>query len=240
MLHKTRGIVLKTTDYSESSVVVQIFTEKFGMQSYLINGVKKPKARIRMNMLQPLHLLDMVVYFKPGGNIQRVAELRNFPVFESVPYDLVKSSLAIFLNEVLYKSIRHHSADETLFQYLSGSIEALDNAEQGLANYHLWFMLQLSRYLGFFPHQAASDGAFFDLKDGVFTRNIPSHVHVISGKLVSCFSQLLKCTLHTLPSVQLSPAERKELLGKILEYYTLHVDNFGDIKSHTVLEEVLN
>ncbi|HEY1023883.1 MAG TPA: DNA repair protein RecO, partial [Sphingobacteriaceae bacterium] len=105
MLHKTRGIVFKTTDYSESSVVVQVFTEKFGLQSYLINGVKRPKAKIRSNILQPLHLLDMVVYHKPAGNIQRVAEVRQVPVFQTIPYDVVKSSLVLFLNEVLHKSI---------------------------------------------------------------------------------------------------------------------------------------
>src|SRR5690349_12859257 len=106
MLHKTRGIVFKTTNYSESSVVVQVFTEKFGLQSYLINGVKKPKAKIKMNILQPLHLLEMVVYHKPSGNIQRAAEVRQQPVFLTIPYDIVKSSLVMFLNEVLYKAIR--------------------------------------------------------------------------------------------------------------------------------------
>src|SRR6478735_3099016 len=112
MLHKTRGIVLKTTLYSESSVIVQVFTEKFGIQSYLINGVKKPKAKIRMNMLQPLHLLDMVVYHKINIGIQRVSDLRPSPVFRSIPYDIVKSSIVMFLNEVLYKSIRQQHTDE--------------------------------------------------------------------------------------------------------------------------------
>ncbi|RZK72244.1 MAG: DNA repair protein RecO, partial [Pedobacter sp.] len=104
MLHKTRGIILKTTLYSESSVVVQIFTEKFGIQSYMINGVKKPRAKISMNMLQPLHLVDMVVYHKHNTSIQRVSELRPSPVYSSIPYNIVKSTVTQFLNEVLYKS----------------------------------------------------------------------------------------------------------------------------------------
>ena len=90
MLHKVRGIVLKTTLYSENSVVVQVFTDKFGIQSYLINGVKKPKAKIPMNVLQPLHLLDMVVYHKMNTQIQRVAEARPSPVFKTIPYQVVK------------------------------------------------------------------------------------------------------------------------------------------------------
>ena len=118
MLHKTRGIIFKTTDYSESSVIVQIFTEKFGMQSYLINGVKKPKAKIRQSSLQPLHLVEMVVYHKPAGNVQRISELRQAPVFHTIPYDVVKSSLVMFLDEVLYKSIRQQSSDQILFEYI--------------------------------------------------------------------------------------------------------------------------
>ena len=104
MLHKTRGIVFKTTDYGETSVIVQIFTEKFGLQSYIINAVKKPRAKISRNMLQPLHLLDMVVYHKSAGNVQRIAEMKNSPVLLSIPYDVVKRSLAMFLNEVLFIS----------------------------------------------------------------------------------------------------------------------------------------
>ncbi|RZL46545.1 MAG: DNA repair protein RecO, partial [Pedobacter sp.] len=106
MLHKVRGIVLKTTLYSESSVIVQVFTDKLGIQSYLINGVKKPKAKIPMNILQPLHLLDMVVYHKMNTQIQRVSEARPSPVFKSIPYHVVKNTIVQFLNEVLYKSIR--------------------------------------------------------------------------------------------------------------------------------------
>lgn len=241
MLHKTRGIVLKTTDYSESSVIVQVFTEKFGMQSYLISGVKKSKGRIRMNMLQPLHLLDMIVYHKPSGNIQRISELRNDPVFESIPYDVVKSSLAIFLNEVLYRSIRQHSADERLFEFLSQSIEVLDHLTKGLANYHLWFLLQLTRYLGFYPQSRSSSGSlYFDLKNGVFTKELPLHLHFIQGSLVNHFVNLLSCNTETLEQVKLNSLERKELLTKMLEYYHLHIDSLAEIRSHLVLEEVLS
>src|SRR3984885_13188333 len=147
MLHKTRGIVFKTTDYGESSVKVQIFKEKFGFQSYLINAVKKPKAKISMNMLQPLHLLDMVVYHKNTGQVQRIAELKNSPSLQTIPYDVIKSCLAIFLNEVLYKAIRQQSADEYLFDFLFNAIEWLDHQHEGLANFHLLFLVRLSKYL---------------------------------------------------------------------------------------------
>lgn len=96
MLHKTRGIVFKVTDYAESSLIVQIYTEQFGLQSYIVNGAKKPRAKIHQSMLQPLYLLDMVVYHKAGGSVQRISELKNAPVLQSIPYDVIKSSIALF------------------------------------------------------------------------------------------------------------------------------------------------
>lgn len=240
MLHKTRGIVFKTTDYSESSVVVQVFTEKFGLQSYLINGVKKPKAKIRQNMLQPLHLLDMVVYHKPAGNIQRVAEIRQYPVFQSIPYHVVKSSLVLFLNEVLYKVIRQQTADEVLFEFLFHAIEILDRMENGLANFHLYFLLRLTRFLGFYPDRNFSASAdFFDLKHGNYTRKPPNHAFILKQPQTAIWTALLHSNFNMLENIRIAAADRKIILNKILDYYHLHIEGMGQVKSHIVLEEVL-
>src|SRR5690606_17732342 len=110
MLHKTRGIVLRTINHRETSVICQIFTEKFGLQSYIINGAKRNRAKIHINMLQPLHLLDMVVYHKVSGDIQRVSEARQIPLFKSIPYDDKKRAVAIFLTEILKKCLKQQSA----------------------------------------------------------------------------------------------------------------------------------
>jgi len=241
MLHKTRGIVLKTTDYGETSVIVQVFTEKLGLQSYIINGVKKPKAKISRNMLQPLHLLDMVVYHKNAGNIQRVAELKNSPVLQSIPYDVVKSSLAMFLNEVLYKSIRQQSADENLFGFVFSAIEWLDHQTGGLANFHLLFLVQLTRYLGFYPDRyQANEADYFDLKNGIFSKYKPDSVLYLSPPHTQNFSRLLQCSFETLAELKFTNDERRYLIAKLLEYYSLHIEGFGNIRSHEVLEEVLD
>lgn len=240
MLHKTRGIVLKTTNYSESSVIVQAFTEKFGLQSYLINGVKKPKAKIRLNMLQPLHLLEMVVYHKPNGSLQRIAELRNQPALQNIPYDVVKSSLALFINEVLYKSLKLHYEDELLFNYIFNSVELLDKSEVGLANFHLFFLLGLTKYLGFYPDRSMEGKAlFFDLKEGGYVQFQPSHSFIIDGSLLADFSKLTGASFESLAQISISPQHRKAILAKILDYYSLHVESFADVKSHLILEEVL-
>ncbi len=237
MLHKTRGIVFKTTDYGESSVIVQVFTEKFGLQSYIINAVKKPKAKISRNMLQPLHLLDMVVYHKNTGQVQRVAEVKNSPVLQSIPYDVIKSSLAIFLNEVLYKAVRQQSADENLFGFVFNAIEWLDHQSEGLANFHLLFLVRLTRYLGFHPALFQAD--YFDMKNGVFSKYKPEGFSYLSPPHTQNFYTLLQCSFENIQQLRFSNDERRYLIQKLLEYYALHIESFGNIRSHEVLEEVL-
>lgn len=240
MLHKTRGIVFKTTDYSESSVIVQVFTEKFGLQSYLINGVKKPRAKISRNMLQPLHLLEMVVYHKPNGSLQRVTELKNVPILKTIPYDIVKSSLVIFLNEMVYKAVRQQETDPNLFNFIFYSIEWLDNQEQGLANFHLLFLLQLSRYLGFHPERnEAGSVSYFDLKDGLFIAKRPEHNLYLAPPYTQYFNLLISRNYEELPEIKLPNDIRRFLLDRLIEYYALHIEGFGQVHSHEVLEEVL-
>ncbi|RVU00333.1 DNA repair protein RecO [Mucilaginibacter limnophilus] len=241
MVHKTRGIIFKTTDYSESSVIVQVFTEKFGMQSYIINGVKKPKAKIPRNMLQPLHLVDMVVYHKNAGSVQRISELKNSPVLQTIPYDVIKSCIAIFLNEVLYKAVRQQSADEQLFDFVFNAIEWLDHQNDGLANFHLLFLLQLTRYLGFYPDKAgAKDAAYFDMKNGVFSNYKPDGVLYLSPPHTQNLIKLLQSGFGASAQIRLSNDERRYMINKLLEYYALHIEGFGSIRSHEVLEDVLN
>ncbi|WPU98626.1 DNA repair protein RecO [Mucilaginibacter sp. cycad4] len=240
MLHKTRGIIFRATDYGESSVIVQIFTEKFGLQSYIINGAKKPKAKIGRNMLQPLHLLDLVVYHKNTGSVQRISELKNAPVLLSIPYDVIKSCIAIFLNEVLYKAIKQQSPDENLFDFIFSAIEWLDHQTESVANFHLVFLTRLTRYLGFYPDRyMAGNADYFDIKNGQFTRFKPDSVSYLSPPHTQSFGLVLQTGFENMHALQLSNDERRYLLQKLLEYYAMHVEGFGNIKSADVLEEVL-
>ncbi|CAM3704835.1 DNA repair protein RecO [Mucilaginibacter galii] len=240
MLHKTRGIVLKLTDYGDTSVIVQVFTEKFGLQSYIINGAKKPRAKIGRNMVQPLHLLDLVVYHKNTGAVQRIKELKNVPLLAHIPYDVVKSSIALFLNEVLYKAIKQQTADERLFDYVFNSVELLDNLKEGLANFHLIFLLGLTRYLGFYPGMATTaDADYFDMHNGVFVRYKPESSLYLSPPHTQIFRNLLSCGFDDLVAIRISNEERRYLINHLLEYFALHIESFGYIRSHEVLEEVL-
>lgn len=240
MLHKLRGIVLKTTTYSESSVVVQIFSDQFGLQSYLVNGVRKPKAKIPLNLLQPLHLLEMVASHKITGSMHRIAEARAAPIFSSIPYDITKSSMVMFLNEVLYQAIKHQGTDERLFDFIFNAICWLDEAPAATPNFHLSFLIKTTRFLGFAPTLTnLSDQIYFDLQEGTFTSLPPAHPNYIGHLEASLLIQLFSLPFEQLHTLQISSPNRRILLTKILRYYGLHISGFGEIKSHEVLEEIL-
>nr|MBC7611599.1 DNA repair protein RecO [Pseudopedobacter sp.] len=240
MLHKTKGIVLKITDYAENSIIAKILTQKFGMQTYMINGVKKPKTKIRLNMLQPLHLLDMVVYHKPNGNMQRISDARSEPILQTIPYDILKSSLVMFINEMIYKSVKEQHEDETMFEFIFKSIEWLDAADEGITNFHLIFLSKLTRFLGFYPDMSTMEkSSFFDLKHGVFTRQQPSHIYLIEEQFIKKWIDLFSWPLDNFSQFKLDQKSRKYFIKKLIDYYTLQIENFGEVKSHLILEEVL-
>lgn len=241
MLHKTAGIALKTTNYSESSIVVHIYTEMFGMQSYLVNGAKKPKAKLPANMFQPLHLLDLVVYHKDSVGLQRIKEARLLPPLRAIPFDIIKSSLAIFLNEILYKVLRQQSPDPVLFHFIQQSILWLDESQSNLADFHLVFLVKLSRFLGFLPlHSNEKSRPYFNLMDGVFTPSLPPHSHVLHEPHTSQLRQLMQVSFEESATLKISPDNRKQLLEKLLEFYKLHTENFVSPNSLYILEEIFH
>src|ERR1051326_2857465 len=163
MLHKTRGIVLRTTNYSDSSIITKTYTEQFGIQSYLIKGAKRKKASIKANLFQPLSLLDLVVYKKEKKQLQTLKEAKPEIHFTSVPHDLAKTSILFFLDEVLLKCLHEEENNPELFSFLHETIQTLDAAEKSFSNLHLIFLIRFSRFLGFYPQGKFSElNSLFD------------------------------------------------------------------------------
>jgi len=239
MFEKTRGIVLKLTNYGDTSVVATILTESFGVQSFMVHGAKRPRAKLPINMLQPLQLLDLVVQYRSNANLQRISESKMSPAFLSIPYDMAKSSVIMFLNEVLYKVLRHQETDTPLFQFVFNAVAWLDSVEHMPADFHLYFLIRLTRFLGFHPVRVQEGEKFFDLKNGVFVKSEPSHPYVLAEPYVGILNQLTRISLDQLHEITIKREQRRYLLEKIIDYYRLHIDNFGEIRSHSVLEEVL-
>lgn len=239
MLHKTRGIVLHTTDFSETSVVAKIYTELFGLQSYLVNSVRKKKARVKQNLFHPLSTVEMVVYHKERGGLQRIADIRSYPVLKSIPYEVHKSSIALFLNEILYKSIREEEPNESLFQFLLQSILWLDVHDPPNPDFHLLFLLEFSRHLGFFPSDNYSEQSlYFNLQEGRFESSSPSHPFFLKEDQGKILIRLLSLLPDFSATAGLQQAARIEMIDSLIEYYRLHISGFGEIRSHKVLHQI--
>lgn len=240
MLEKTRGIVLKVTDYGDTSLVVQLFTEHFGMQSYLVQGAKRPKASLPANKFQHLQLLDLVVQHKPSGGLQRIKELKLAPPLVSIPYDIEKSCVGLFVTEVLYKALRQIGPDEALFDFVFHAVCWLDSVDTMPANYHLYLLMRLTKYLGIQPAPRKIGDDYFDLKDGIFLGFEPHHPLFLAEPYTSLFTAIQESNLETLSQIRLKREQRQVLLNKLIEYYQLHVDGFGEIRSQAILEEILS
>lgn len=236
MLHKTKGIVLKTTKYSETSIITRVYTQKFGLQTYIVNGVRSVKAKGKSALYQHGNILDMVVYHKETGNMFHISEVRMDTVFNSIPFDTVKGALLLFCIELLLKTIREEEANENLFHFIHHAFIFLDETTANVANFHLLFLLQLSKYIGFFPDN--TDGKYFNLNEGVFEDMQSPQFSYMTMGCSEILRSLMHATLQTAASVSMQQNTRKEMLHALLLYFSLHIDYFGEMHSPIILEEV--
>lgn len=226
MLHKTRGVVLSYIKYRETSIIVRIYTEEFGLQSYIENGVRSAKSKGKIALFQPLTLVDMVVYFKPGVDIQRISEIKcNHPFF-SIPTDIKKSAIGIFITEILSLTLKEHSENNALFSYISDSLLFLENHEEQIENFHLFFMMGLSAYLGFGPETVR------DLSRQLLENGMP-----ISSDEEEVLRRLIEARFGE--KLNIGKAQRMRTLDILIDFYRINLDSFVGVKSVTVLKEIL-
>jgi len=239
MLHQTRGIVFHLVKYSETSLIAKIYTELFGLQSYILKGVRSQKSKIKPNLLQHLGLLDMIVYRKASASIQNIREIRHAYQFTSIPFDIRKTSVAIFLNEVLYKSIREEQPDPPLFDFIYRAVVLLDRAGDDIASFTPAFLVHLSRHLGFAPGGECSEQhPCFDPYGGVYVSAGDAVPGCFSRDESNALSLLLATPFDKAVCLPMTPAVRDELLDRLLNYYRIHLAAFPQVKSHQVLRTI--
>jgi DNA repair protein RecO (recombination protein O) len=220
MLHKTKGVVFRFTRYGESSIIVNIFTSQFGLQGYIVKGVRAKSTRGRIALYQPLMLLDLVVYHRENANLMHVREAKCLYLYQSVQTDVRKTIIALFINEILNKAVKEQSHASELCDFLISSLIALDKSPR-VENFHLVFLLHLSRWLGFQPQSTE------ELLEG--RRLEPDDE--------AALSELLKADFDT--RVQMTNLQRRNLLDILVFFYARHIDGFGHLKSVSVLREIL-
>ncbi len=240
MLHKTSGIILHTQKYLDTSLIVKIFTKNFGLQSYIINGVRSKKSKTPASLFQPLAIMDMQVSHSHKGGLQRITEINNNTPYYTIPYNIAKTSILLFLNEILYKAIKEAHPDEDLFEFIKNSLLVLDLQTGNCSNFHIYFIIQLSKYIGFYPHgKFISNASLFNLQEGSFTINEPSHLYFINSEQSLLLHRFMNATYPTIQQIKINKTDRKNLLQSLLVYYQLHIAGFGEIKSFEILEEVI-
>lgn len=212
------------------------------MRSYIINGVRSPKAKVKAGMLRPMSLLNLVVYYREGREIDRIKELSPAYLYSGLPGNVYKGAVGMLMVEVLNKALHEDNPNLELYQFLEDSFVQLDQLTTGLANFHLIFLLRLSQYMGFNPKPPADEGAYyFDLREGLFLDARPVHPDHLDIKPSGHLRAMaLAATGSPGKPPALSVSDRKVLLGDLLRYFELHVANFRGIRSHTILEAVFH
>jgi DNA repair protein RecO (recombination protein O) len=240
VLEKTRGIFLHAVKYSETSLIAAIYTEAFGRQSFIINGTHGKNSTVKATAFQPLYLLDLELYYRAGHEIQRLKNARIANPYSSVQFDIRKSSQVFFLAEILYKCLREEEPNQELFNFIYHSLSFLDLTEKGVSDFHIWFLFKLTRFLGINPSNENSEiSNFFDMQNAAFVSHEPLHSQYTDKHSTVLFSRLFDIGFSSIEALNYTQNERKIVLEKLLEFYKIHFDNLGEIKSLGVLKEVL-
>lgn len=238
MLKKTRGIIIHHTRFGENSRVVNIYTEDWGMRGFLLQKGKRKDNKAAL--LQGLTLVELVAYYKEQSGLQRISELRAQPVLRSVHADIQKSTLTLFITELLYRSLKEENANPELYNFLHHSILILDNLKNSVAQFHLYFMIQLSKHLGFYPNGTwSNETPYFNLLDGTYTLSNSSE-YDISQSLAQYLYQLSNATYENFYQIESNTNLRWQMIETLVKYYELHHTHGKNIQSHFVLKEVLH
>lgn len=239
MFEKSSGIVLHNVKYSDNSSIVTLYTQKFGRLAVLIRHPKSKKSLSRRSILQPLFLLNLNIQYRKNRDIQQCKEIINTPVFSDIPFNILKGSIAMFLSDFLHKVLKEEEPNELLYEFLFNSIQVLDQTNRSSSNFHLVFLYQLSRFLGFQPEENYSNNhLYFHLVKGRFSSQFESTETSLDERISLLFRKLSKLKFSNMEEVELSKNERKVLLKGLIKYYNFHLPEIGKIKSLEVLEKI--
>ncbi|MDQ3683241.1 MAG: DNA repair protein RecO [Bacteroidota bacterium] len=245
MLHKTKGIILRTIKFGETSLVVTCFTELFGLQSYIVNNVRlvPKKGTAKANYFQPASILDLIVYHNEHKNLQRIKEFKWTHLYQNIFSDIFKNAVSLFMVELLNKCVKEPEPNTELFYFMEDALLHLDKAGNTVtANFPIFFSVHLAVFFGFRISDTFSEkNHYLDLHEGVFIHQQPDHLYFLESKEAEAISHFLKILdPGDLTEVKLNADTRRRLLMAIENYYALHITDFGKMKTLPVLREVWN
>ena len=239
MLTKTQAIVLHSFKYGESKLIVDMFTRHDGRLSFILGLPKTQRGRLKKQLFQPLTLLDVSFDMQPKQQMQRLRDAALLLPLTSLVTEPAKVSISLFLAEFLYHALKGEQQNGPLFDYIQSSIEWLDGRDHHYVNFHLVFLMRMSRFLGFFPNlDNYSPGDYFDLRASMFCSQAPQHHDYLVPGEASIVQLMMRMDYPTMHLYRLSRHDRQRLLDIALTYYRLHLPDFPELKSLEVLKEL--
>ncbi len=240
-MHQSRAIVLRQIKYSETSLILKIYTEKEGLLSFIAKGVRGKKGRLSSAQFQPLNLIDLSYREARKSQLRQISDLKVIEPFTDLPFNPVKRTIAIFMAELIHSVIKEHESNKKLFDFLFNSIHWLDLSKENYTHFHLFFMMKFTKHLGFYPMlDGHKEARYFDLQQGVFSRGEPGHSFFIAFEDLSAWKQLINVKFETIKTLLFSNSLKRKLLKTMMLYYKLHLIHFKELNSHHILQSVFN
>ena len=241
MLEKTRGIILHQIKYTDSGIVTQIYTRKFGRQSFLIKGMRNKKTGKHNILFQPMFILDLELYYKATREMQTLKEFTVAFTPFNIYSNIKKSCVAIFLGEVLTSVLKEESPHNEMFDYIEESVLYFEKCKEGFANFHIAFLAGLSSFLGFEPGpRLEKDEVFFDMLNGIFVPIPPVHSNYANEEITNILADFFVASYDSIGNIALTGKMRNDVLETLLRFYSLHLPGLKKIKSLDVLKEVFS
>ena len=238
MLIKTKAILLHHVRYSDNSLVAQFYTKEYGRLSVMVKGISSKKGSAKFNYFQPLNIFNTEIYHYDNRELNNLKEMSMAYIPKMISGDIRRTSVALFISEVLYNVIREEDVNVMLYDFIESSIITLDSMTAGLSNFHLWFLVAFTDYAGIGPSHTALKNSYFDMLTGQFTSVQPMHPDFLEPQSSGVLNQLLKMPADEIVSLRMSGEERTELLERILKYYSLHLAGIRQIRSLQVLKDI--
>lgn len=236
MIVSTQAVVINALKYSDTSLIVKLFTQTDGIKSYLIKGAFGNKSKFKAAYFQSLNLLEIEASHNNKGTLNSLKEVRVHYHYQTIPTNIVKQTILMFLAEILNTSIIEEGSHDALFNFLETALIWLDTHDK-TTNFHLLFLLSLTKYLGFYPETKINDDAFFNLTAGIFT-NKRIVGESINTEELSLFKSLLGTNFDSIEQLKLTSHKRQQLLGILIQYYELHISGFKKPKSLPILKSI--
>lgn len=239
MDEKTKCIVLNTVAYKDNASIVHLYSEQLGRISCFLNNSRNKKSSVKNSLFQPLSILELDIKLKQGKEIHQIKEAKTaLPLFHIYTHP-IKSALAIFIAEFLYRFIREQEQNTTLFAFIESSIHVLEWKEIGFSNFHLVFLMRFTNFLGLYPHDAKYvEESYFDLQNGIFVKQKPLHGHYLQREQSNALHYLFRINYENMVYFGYNKNQRNEIIEEILHYYQLHLSDYQHIKSLDVLKSL--